>query len=213
MGASIQALLALLWAGDDGRVLDLAVQSLPSESNIGGRNGLRVQFISPDNQTRVVLRAREHHDVHDRSRGRRIVVARTGAERESGKGWIGGLEILGLLRLPWAFCERDEAPTGADIRTSRLDAPALKLTISCGRPGGAGMPAFDEGAYKVRACYGRGLGPPPDDLYPTPRPLTPEQIDAVVSYLQARIVGRGRITRAECMAYYDEQEDMCEDYK
>ena len=109
--------------------------------------------------------------------------------------------------------ERDEAPTGADIRTSRLDAAALKLTISCGRPGGAGMPAFDEGAYKVRACYDRPLGPPPDNLYPTPRALTAEQIDAVVAYLQARVVGRGRITRAECLAYYDGQEDMCEDYK
>jgi Cytochrome c len=109
--------------------------------------------------------------------------------------------------------ERDEAPTGADIRTSRLDAAGLKLTISCGRPGGAGMPAFDEGAYKVRRCYDRPLGPPPDDLYPTPRSLTPDQIDAVVAYLQARIVGRGRITRAECLAYYDDQEDMCEDYK
>jgi mono/diheme cytochrome c family protein len=109
--------------------------------------------------------------------------------------------------------ERDEAPTGADIRTSKLDAAALKLTISCGRPGGAGMPAFDEGAYKVRPCYDRPLGPPPDDLYPTPRTLTPQQIDAVVAYLQARIVGRGRITRAECLAYYDDQEDMCEDYK
>jgi hypothetical protein len=43
--------------------------------------------------------------------------------------------------------------------------------------------------------------------------LTPDQIDAVVAYLQARIVGRGRITRAECLAYYDGQEDMCEDYK
>ena len=110
--------------------------------------------------------------------------------------------------------ERDEAPTGADIRTARLDAAALKLTISCGRPGGAGMPAFDEGAYKVRPCYNRPLGPPPDNLYPTPRALTPERIDAVVAYLQARIVGRGRITRAECLAYYDgQEEDMCEDYK
>ena len=62
--------------------------------------------------------------------------------------------------------ERDEAPTGADIRTSRLDAAALKLTISCGRPGGAGMPAFDEGAYKVRACYDRPLGPPSDKSLP-----------------------------------------------
>jgi len=109
--------------------------------------------------------------------------------------------------------QRDEAPTGANLRTSRLDTAALKLVISCGRPGGAGMPAFDEGAYKVRACYDRPVGPPPDDLYPTPRSLTPDQIDAVVAYLQARILGRGRITRAECLAYYEDQEDMCEDLK
>src|SRR5258705_10383019 len=46
--------------------------------------------------------------------------------------------------------QRDEAPTGANLRTARLDAAALKLGISCGRPGGTGMPAFDEAAYKVR---------------------------------------------------------------
>src|SRR5436189_5894720 len=49
--------------------------------------------------------------------------------------------------------QRDESPTGSNLRTARLDTAALKLVISCGRPGGAGMPAFDEGAYKVRACY------------------------------------------------------------
>ena len=108
--------------------------------------------------------------------------------------------------------QRDEAPTGADLRTGRLDAAALRLAIACGKPGGAGMPAFDEGAYKVRPCYDRPLGPPPDNLYPTPRTLNPEQIDAVVAYLQARVVGRGRITRAECLAYFDD-EDACEDYK
>src|SRR5262245_3197676 len=50
--------------------------------------------------------------------------------------------------------QRDEAPTGANLRTSRINAAELKVVISCGRPGGTGMPAFDEGAYKVRACYG-----------------------------------------------------------
>ena len=53
--------------------------------------------------------------------------------------------------------DRDEAPTGANLRTSRLDAAALKQTIGCGRPG-ADMPSFDEGAYTVRACGGRPLG-------------------------------------------------------
>jgi len=109
--------------------------------------------------------------------------------------------------------QRDEAPTGADLRTSKLDAAALKEVISCGRPGGTGMPAFDEGAYKVRPCAGQTPGAAPDNLYPTPRALTQDQIDKVVTYLQARIVGKARITRTECLAYYDGDEDECEDYK
>jgi mono/diheme cytochrome c family protein len=108
--------------------------------------------------------------------------------------------------------EVDEAPTGANIRTSRLDDAALRQVIGCGRAG-SGMPAFDEGAYTVRPCYGQALGPAPDNLYPTPRKLKPDEIDAVVSYLRARIIGRGRITLEECLSYYDDQEDLCEDYK
>ncbi len=78
----------------------------------------------------------------------------------------------------------------------------------------ARRPAFDEGAYKVRACNGQALGPPPSDLYPTPRTLTSDEIDAVVMYLQARIVGKGRtITKQECLFYYADQPDWCDDYK
>ena len=109
--------------------------------------------------------------------------------------------------------QRDESPTGSNLRTARLDTAALKEVISCGRPGGAGMPAFDEGAYKARPCYGRPLGAPPDNLYPAGTTLTPDQIDAVIAYLQARIIGRGQITRGECLSYYAEQPDTCDDYK
>jgi mono/diheme cytochrome c family protein len=107
--------------------------------------------------------------------------------------------------------QRDEAPTGANLRTARLDAAALKLVISCGKPGGAGMPAFDEGAYKVRACYGRPLGPAPDNLYPAGTTLTPDEIDAVIAYLQARIIGKGRVTKEECLFYYSDRPDECSD--
>src|SRR6266566_3349099 len=79
--------------------------------------------------------------------------------------------------------QRDESPTGANLRTARLDTAALKLVISCGKPGGAGMPAFDEGAYKVRACYERALGPPPDNSYPAGTTLKPEEINSVIAYL------------------------------
>ena len=83
---------------------------------------------------------------------------------------------------------------------------ALKRVISCGRTG-AEMPAFIEGAGSAPACA-QGVGE-----YPAPRTLTSDQIDTIIAYLQARIVGHGRITKAECLAYYDNREDMCEEFK
>jgi hypothetical protein len=63
-------------------------------------------------------------------------------------------------------------------------------------------------ANSAPACGGQASGD-----YPAPRTLTPVEIDAVVAYLQARIVGKGRITRAECLAYCDDQQVWCEEYK
>jgi mono/diheme cytochrome c family protein len=108
--------------------------------------------------------------------------------------------------------EDEDWPVGANLRTTRLDSAGLKLAISCGRAG-AGMPAFDEGAYTARACYGRPLGAAPDNLHPSGRKLSTDEIDTVIAYLQARIIGRGQITREECLTYYENQADFCEDYK
>jgi hypothetical protein len=110
--------------------------------------------------------------------------------------------------------QRDESPAGANLRTrTRLDTAALKNVIGCGRPG-TEMPSFDEGAYTVRACYNRPLGEPPANMYPAPGKLTPDEVDAVVVYLQARIIGKGQITLAECLAYYDEaQRSWCDSFK
>jgi mono/diheme cytochrome c family protein len=109
--------------------------------------------------------------------------------------------------------QRDEMPAGANLRTTKLGAAALKQTISCGRPG-TGMPSFDEGAYKVRACNGLKLGSPPDDLFPAPVTLTPDEIDTVVTYLQTRVIGKGRtVTKEECLFYYADDPDFCEDTK
>src|SRR3954469_11375328 len=108
--------------------------------------------------------------------------------------------------------EDDDFPIGANLRVTKLDADALKAVIRCGRAG-TGMPAFEGAAYTVNSCYGRPLGGAPDNLEPSARKLTADEIDAVIGYLQARIVGRGRITPQECLAYYDDQPDACEDYK
>jgi mono/diheme cytochrome c family protein len=108
--------------------------------------------------------------------------------------------------------EDDDFPIGANLRTTKLDLAALKMTIRCGRAG-TGMPSFDEEAYTTRECYGRPQGARPGNLQPTPRALTLDEIDAVIAYLQARIIGRGKIRREECLSYYEDQPDTCEDYK
>jgi hypothetical protein len=115
---------------------------------------------------------------------------------------------------PFADGDRDDDdfPIGANLRTTKLDGAALKMTISCGRAG-TGMPSFDEGAYTTRGCYGRPAGARPNNLQPTPISLTSDEIDLIIAYLQARIIGRGKITRGECLFYYDDESDACEDYK
>jgi mono/diheme cytochrome c family protein len=108
--------------------------------------------------------------------------------------------------------EDDDFPIGANLRMTKLDSVALKMTIRCGRIG-TGMPAFEDGAYVTRECYARLPSIRPENLQPTPRMLTSDEIDRVIDYLQARIIGRGKITREECLSYYDDQPDTCEDYK
>src|ERR1700704_1577388 len=107
--------------------------------------------------------------------------------------------------------ERDEAPTGANLRQTRLDDATIAETVRCGRPG-AGMPRFGEDAYTPRGCYGQPAGPVPDDLYPAARGLSAQEIDAVVTYLRARIVGKRAVTPQECAAYYEENaSSFCDD--
>jgi len=109
--------------------------------------------------------------------------------------------------------ERDEAPSGANLRQTRLDDATIAETIRCGRPG-AGMPSFGADAYKERGCYGEPPGPAPDDLYPSGATLNAAQIADVVTYLRARIVGKRAVTPEECAFYYGEQaSSFCEDAK
>ena len=98
--------------------------------------------------------------------------------------------------------ERDEAPTGANLRTTRIDNATIAETIRCGRPG-TGMPSFGEDAYS-RGCYGQPAGPVPDGLYPAPRKLDAQDIAAIVTYLRARVIGHGAVTPQECAYYYGE---------
>jgi hypothetical protein len=102
--------------------------------------------------------------------------------------------------------ERDEAPVGANLRSTRLDNAAITEVVRCGRPN-TGMPRFDEGAYSQRGCYGQPTGAVPDTLYPTPRMLSQQEIESVVTYLRARIIGKRAVTPEECSYYYGDLAD------
>lgn len=90
------------------------------------------------------------------------------------------------------------------LRETALDRDQLVEIVRCGRPG-TGMPYYDRRAYHDADCYG---GLKVEDLAPGNVPRTPvlflrpEQIQAVVAYVQAAIQGRGEVTKAECVAYW-----------
>jgi mono/diheme cytochrome c family protein len=81
-----------------------------------------------------------------------------------------------------------EFPAGPSLRTTKLNRALLLDAIRCGRPG-TQMPAWLDGAYTAIPCYGLPKGPPPAGLELTPV-LSGDEIEALVDYLMAKIVGK-----------------------
>ena len=81
-----------------------------------------------------------------------------------------------------------EFPAGPSLRKTRLDRAALIDAVSCGLPG-TQMPGWLDGAYTQRSCYGFPPGPAPDGTTLTPV-LSANEVEALVDYLLAKIVGR-----------------------
>jgi mono/diheme cytochrome c family protein len=81
-----------------------------------------------------------------------------------------------------------EASAGPSLRRTLLNRAMLAETIRCGRPGGE-MPAWLVGAYTEVPCYGLPKGPPPAGFDVTPV-LTADEIEALVDYLMANVVGK-----------------------
>jgi hypothetical protein len=107
-----------------------------------------------------------------------------------------------------------QSPGGAaNLRRSGLARDQLITVVSCGVPGTA-MPHFDEAAYTDTRCYGMTeaeLGPrtPP---FPPSTTLVKREIEVIVDYLLGKIIGRGPITRAECLENFGERARSCNDY-
>ncbi len=107
-----------------------------------------------------------------------------------------------------------QSPGGAaTLRRSQLGHDQLIMVVSCGIPGTA-MPHFDEDAYTDTRCYGMteaDLG----DRTPTLPPSTTlpkRDIEALVDYLLAKVIGHGPVTRAECQDAFGESARSCDDY-
>jgi mono/diheme cytochrome c family protein len=81
-----------------------------------------------------------------------------------------------------------ESAAGPSLRKTLLSRAALAETISCGRPD-TQMPAWLDGAYTETPCYGLPKGPVPGSIDATPV-LSADEIQALVDYLMAKIVGK-----------------------
>ncbi|MCW5696486.1 MAG: c-type cytochrome [Bauldia sp.] len=109
--------------------------------------------------------------------------------------------------------ERAAAP-GLSLRETVLTRDQLIEVVKCGRPG-TNMPYHDSFAYTDDRCYGVTAAELGDQM-PTrtiASTLQRREIEAVVDYLIARVVGRGEITLAECEEFWEPGARACAEYQ
>src|ERR1700752_2492776 len=88
----------------------------------------------------------------------------------------------------------------ANLRETKLDHDQLVETIRCGVPGGTAMPHFDKFAWtEGENCFGMTGAEVGDKKPRAPTAdLSKREIAAIVAYLEAKVVGKGPPTVAEC---------------
>jgi Cytochrome C oxidase, cbb3-type, subunit III len=107
-----------------------------------------------------------------------------------------------------------QMPDGANLRETKLNRAGLALIIKCGKLNSQ-MPAFDKFAYSDGRCYGKKQA----DLksYPTrmpdpPATLQQREIDLVIDFLIAKVVGKGPMDRAKCVEFWGSETDVCKQF-
>jgi hypothetical protein len=106
-----------------------------------------------------------------------------------------------------------QMPDGANLRETKLNRAGLVTVIKCGRLNSQ-MPAFDKFAYSDGRCYGKKQA----DLraYPTrmpdpPATLQQREIELVVDFLTAKVVGKGPMDHAKCVEFWGSDTDACKE--
>jgi hypothetical protein len=107
-----------------------------------------------------------------------------------------------------------QMPDGANLRETKLDRTGLALIIKCGKLNSQ-MPAFDKFAYSDGRCYGKTQS----DLksYPTrmpdpPATLQQREINLVVDFLIAKVIGKGPMDRAKCIEFWGSETEVCKQF-
>ena len=109
----------------------------------------------------------------------------------------------------------NQMPDGANLRETKLDREQIVMTIKCGRPGRS-MPAFDRFAYSDGRCYGMtaaDLKKSGQTLFDPAATLQPREIETLVDFLMAKVVGKGPMTRAACVEYWGSEVEACGELK
>jgi mono/diheme cytochrome c family protein len=100
----------------------------------------------------------------------------------------------------------------ANLRETKLDHDQLVETIRCGVPGGTAMPHFDEFAWtKGEDCFGMTGAEVADKKPPAPTAeLSKREIEAIVAYLEAKVIGKGPPTVADCEEFFGAGSPLCQ---
>jgi cytochrome c553 len=105
----------------------------------------------------------------------------------------------------------NQMPDGANLRETTLDRETLIETIRCGRPGRE-MPAFERNAYSDGRCYGmrtadlQAAGGLPDPA----ATLSVSEVEAVVDFLFAKVIGKGPMTKEKCVEFFGHPSRVCD---
>jgi mono/diheme cytochrome c family protein len=98
------------------------------------------------------------------------------------------------------------------LRKTFLTPEQFADIIKCGRPG-TGMPYHDQFAYTDKRCFDMTREELGKDMPPIGESLQRREIDAVVKYLYAKVVGRGPATYEDCVDFWGKETRQCEPMK
>src|SRR5215475_13883767 len=100
----------------------------------------------------------------------------------------------------------------ANLRETKLDHDQLVEIIRCGVVGGTAMPHFDKFAWtEGEACFGMTGAEVGDKKPPAPTAeLSKREIAAIVTYIEAKVIGRGPPTVADCEEFFGAGAPLCQ---